>query len=99
MRQAAFQERASTARLYARLLMPVTFVVLGTALWSDPQVGPKLADGLEEVRPIAAQYLAGTPLENILGPVPEATSQSAGADNEDRVTVSAGLPTVDQPVN
>ncbi|MEM1072860.1 MAG: hypothetical protein AAF665_00545 [Pseudomonadota bacterium] len=95
IRQTAYVERATTARLYARLLIPVTGIVLSTALWSDKEVGPDLAQTIEDAKPLAAKYLAGTPLEGAFGLVAETT---AGED-ENGITVSAGLPTIEAPVN
>ncbi|WP_227267475.1 hypothetical protein [Roseobacter weihaiensis] len=99
LRQVAYRQRASSARLYARLLMPVTVFVLATGLWSDPVVGPQLVQGLEEIRPIAASYLVDTPLENILGPAPATEDTVDAADVEGRVTASTSLPPSVVPIN
>jgi hypothetical protein len=68
-RQYDYKERSRTARSYARLLMPVTAIVLGTAAWQDPDLGPKLDTALAELRPEAARLVAETPLEDLLRPI------------------------------
>ena len=97
IRQHAYRERARSARGYARMLLPVAFIVLGTALWQDPKLGPVLAEGLTEVKPLAASYLQNTPFENLLGPAPAA--ETAAAEPGDQITVSAALPTSVLPIN
>jgi hypothetical protein len=97
-RQIAYRRRADSARTWARLMIPVTFIVTGTAVWQDPQIGPKLEGGLEVVRPMAARYLTDTPLENILGPVPQDDVVEAGAE-EGQLTVASNLPETRLPVN
>ncbi len=98
IRQNAYRERSRSARGIARLLMPFAFVVLGTAIWQDPDLGPKLAEGLEVIRPTAASYLVDTPLEDILGPVPE-DDLVQDEDALDQIVVANGLPESTVPVN
>ena len=97
IRQHAYRERARSARGYARMLMPVVFIVLGTALWQDPKLGPVLAEGLTEVKPLAASYLQDTPFEDLLGPVP--SEETASANQDAQITVSASLPTSVLPID
>jgi hypothetical protein len=98
LRQKTYIARASRARGYARMLMPLALFALGTAAWQDPDLGPQLAEGLEEIRPVAAGYLADTPLENILGPVPE-DEITAESEETGQITIAAGLPNSAVPVN
>ena len=49
------------------MLMPIAAVTLSLALWSDEQLKPLLVAQAEEIQPMVAEYLADTPLENMLG--------------------------------
>lgn len=79
--------------------MPVTMFVLATGLWSDPVVGPQLAEGFKEIRPIAASYLVDTPLEDILRPAPATEDPGEAAEVGRRVTASTSLPPSVVPIN
>jgi hypothetical protein len=100
LRQAAYNSRSKSARRFARVLMPVALFCLGTALWSDPVLAPKLIQGVEEIRPVLAKYAADTPLEDIVGPVPEATpADVAEATEEASLSLSSTMPASVRPVN
>lgn len=106
LRQAKCINRGKSARLYGRLLIPVACVVLGQALWSDPDLGPQLSEGLTEIKPVLATYAQGTPLDGAFGPVPEATENGelviideAKAATSGAVTASFNLPESATPVN
>lgn len=73
-RQSKYRNRARSARLCAKLLIPVAMVFLTSALWSDPVLGPRLAQGVQEIKPVLAGYLEDTPLEDIFGPDSEVTN-------------------------
>lgn len=90
MRQFSYRERAVRARTYARVLMPVCFFVAGATVWQDPVLGPQLSEGLTEIKPIAASYLADTPLESLLGPL-QLEEQDKTAQAGARVTAAAEL--------
>ena len=109
-RQAACQDRARSSRFYAKVLIPVAMITMSTALWSDPVLGPKLAQGLEEVKPVLAKYAQNTPLEDAFGPVPEpqaeeiaseTTAENAdGSETEEAaLALTSNLPTSVRPVN
>lgn len=93
--------------MYGRFLIPVTMIVLGQAMWSDPVLGPQLAAGVEEIQPIMATYAQGTPLDGVFGPVPEtasaddlATAINRGtASDTDALSTSFNLPASTRPVN
>lgn len=78
--------------------MPVALIVTGTAIWNDPDLGPKLAEGLEVIRPTAASYLVDTPLEDMLGPVAQ-DELARDNTNPERVMVASGFPASTVPVN
>lgn len=100
LRQFAYRERAIRAKTYARVLLPVAMFAIGTSAWTDPDLGPQLVEGLEEIRPIAATYLVDTPFEDMLGPVPEPVVEAAAEDLEgDQLTASADMPDDQVPVN
>jgi hypothetical protein len=101
LRQAAYNSRSRSARRFARLLMPVAMFSLGTAIWSDPVLGPQLMEGVEEIRPVLAKYAANTPLEDFAGPVPEAaTTEDAGeATEEASLALPTNMPASVRPVN
>jgi hypothetical protein len=96
IRQRAYLERGRSARRFARILVPLMFLTLGTAIWQDPDLGPQLAEGLEVIRPTAASFLVDTPLEDFLGPVPEDLAQNDSAD--DRIA-GAALPQIATDTN
>lgn len=88
VRQAKCINRGKRARMYGRVLIPITLLVLGQALWSDPDLGPQLAEGLKEIKPVLATYAQGTPLEGTFGPVSETAEPAA----------SSGLPQIGEAV-
>ncbi|MEM9577986.1 MAG: hypothetical protein AAF999_13345 [Pseudomonadota bacterium] len=79
-------------------MIPIIFVTFGVAVWHDPDLGPKLAEGLEVIHPMAAGYLTDTPLENILGPVTDADLVQNG-EAAGQIVVANGLPRSAVPVN
>lgn len=92
LRQNAYIERAKSARGFARMLVPAAFIVLGTGIWKDPDLGPKLAEGLEVIRPTAASYLVDTPLEDLLGPATSDELVQQGNFGNEQLVVSNILP-------
>ena len=98
LRQTAYLKRSAVARRTGRFLMPAAAVLLASAIWDDPVLGPQLAQGLEEVRPTAARYLIDTPLHGMLGPVPQ--DQVAGDIAEDaRLAAASRLPQITPETN
>ncbi len=87
IRQFNYRERALRARTYARILMPVCFFVASATAWQDPVLGAKLSEGLTEIKPIAANYLANTPLEDLIGPL----QLDQATEGNERVTAAADL--------
>jgi hypothetical protein len=57
-RHEAYRERARTARRAAVMLMPLACLVLGTAVWKDPDLQPRVQQGIETLHPIAVAHLA-----------------------------------------
>jgi len=100
-RQFAYRERAIRAKTYARVLVPVAMFAVSATVWMDPELRPQVAEGLEEIRPIAATYLVDTPFEDMLGPVPVAAPTEAAVDGAEdgQVTASFNLPEDAVPVN
>ncbi|MFK7743827.1 MAG: hypothetical protein AB8B47_02130 [Roseobacter sp.] len=90
-RQKAYAKRSRSARFFARVLMPVAMVTLSTSIWSDPVWGPKLAEGVEEVKPMVATYLADTPFADMLGPVEVTQPVDDPSQGNDDVRVEASL--------
>ena len=106
LRQAKYIERGKTARFYGRVLIPVTMLVFGQAMWSDPVMGPQLAGGLEELQPVLATYAQGTPLDGTFGPVPDSVAAPAaeavedvGAGTDGAINASLNLPQSATPIN
>lgn len=58
LRQARCNERATRARSFAWLLMPVTGATFLAALWSDPVLQPRLQNGLEGLAPLAMSLVS-----------------------------------------
>lgn len=92
IRQYNYRERAVRARTYARILMPVCLFVASATIWQDPVLGPQLSEGLTEIKPIAASYLADTPFEPLLGPLQLEEYAVEATEEEDRFAVVTGLP-------
>lgn len=106
LRQAKYLERGKSARFYGRVLIPVTMLVFGQAMWSDPVLGPQLAGGLEDLQPVLATYAQGTPLDGTFGPVPDRVAvpaaegfEDARADTDGAINASLDLPQSATPVN
>ncbi|MGD9294414.1 MAG: hypothetical protein PVI41_05980 [Roseobacter sp.] len=99
LRQFNYRERALRARTYARILMPVCLFLASATAWQDPVLGAKLSDGLTEIKPIAASYLADTPLEDLLGPLQADMPRDEAAEAVQRITAAADLPDGDVVVN
>ena len=107
IRQAQSIRRAKSARMYGRVLIPVTMIVLAQAIWSDPVLGPQVIASAEEAKPVLATYAQGTPLDGRFGPVPEApvgeTPSTADAEvsieEEGTQNASFNLPNSTTPVN
>lgn len=95
-RQFNCNERAIRARTYARILMPVALFFAGTCVWKDPVMSAQVTEGLIEVRPLAENYLTGTPLENMLSVLPVAPETAEAATESSQ---SAGLPQITEPVS
>lgn len=102
-RQSAYLERSRAARFYAKLLMPVSLLVLSTGIWADPVLNPKLVQGLEVIRPVVEAVLDGQPINEALSlsrPAPEAEAEAeagAGEVEEPRPGLPASLLTVNRP--
>lgn len=92
IRQYNYRERAIRARTYARILMPVCLFVASATAWQDPVLGAKLSEGLTEIKPIAANFIADTPLEDLLGPLQLDAPQDQAAKADERVTAAADFP-------
>ena len=103
--QLSYQNRARSARLYGKLLIPVALVTLSTSLWSDPVLGPQLETGVENMQPLLAQYAQETPLDGMFGPVPEVAQASAdiaaqaSGTEEASLDLEPALPASVTPVN
>ena len=108
-RQLAYLNRARSARLYGKLLIPVALVALSTSLWSDPVLGPQLEAGVDEMQPFLASYAQNTPLDGVFGPLPEPveaqdpaavdTDGNPIATEEAALALTPNLPTSQSPVN
>lgn len=79
-RQYHYRDRSIRARSYARFLMPVMVFVAGACVWKDPVMRAHAMDRLQQVRPIADNYLTGTPLENMLSLLPAAPEPADAAE-------------------
>ena len=106
LRQSKYLKRGKSARFYGRVLIPVTMIVFGQAMWSDPVLGPQLASGLEDLQPVLASYAQGTPLDGTFGPVPESVVlpaaeafEDARAGTDSAINASLDLPQSATPVN
>lgn len=87
-RQSAYLERSKTARLYAKMLIPVAMLVLSAGVWLDPVLNPRVIQGLEEVKPIVDAVLAGEPISEVLA----ANRESPGPDAAEEDSEQSGLP-------
>ncbi len=83
------------SRMYARVLMGAGIFAVGAMVWTDPDMREDVTAKAEELRPVAAGYLVGTPLEDLLGP---AIAEDAAA-TEEQLADAAGLPNSSLPVN
>jgi len=95
-RQMNCQDRALRARTCARVLMPVALFFAGTSVWKDPVMSAQITDQLIEVRPMAAAYLTGTPLEHMLSLIPVAPESAEPAAD---TAQSAALPQIEPTVS
>lgn len=100
-RQAAYLERSRAARFYAKLLMPVSLLVLSTGIWADPVLNPRLMEGLEVIRPVIEAVLDGQPINEALSlsrPAAEVEAEAgAGEVEEPRPGLPASVLTVNRP--
>ena len=74
-RQDAYRRRAKRAFTLAKLMIPVCFLTVSASAWSDPVLGPRLAAGLQEVKPMVAAVMDGTPVMEVLA---DATARTTG---------------------
>ncbi|WP_299504151.1 hypothetical protein [uncultured Roseobacter sp.] len=95
LRQARYIKRASRARRFGWLLMPVTAATFSAALWSDPAIQPKLMDGLEVVKPMVTAIIDGEFSTDEVRELQEAAMERAAEFN----AKLAGLPVSRTPVN
>ncbi|MGC3939274.1 hypothetical protein ACOTTU_15830 [Roseobacter sp. EG26] len=95
LRQARYIRRASRARLFAWLLMPVTAATFSAAMWSDPVLQPKLQAGLETSKPIINALMQGEFPTDEARELQDAAVQKAAELN----AKIAGLPIARTPVN
>lgn len=86
-REIAYGRRARKARFTARLLLPALFLSMTTSAWNDPYLGAKLDKGLNEIRPVAAAFFAGTSLR---------TALEANADDADLTEEAGEVPQEEQ---
>ena len=96
-RQAEYLKRSGKARFYARILMPITLVTLSTGIWSDPVWGPKLAEGVEEIKPMVASYLQETPFADVMQTL-ELKKPVEDAVTEAGTRIEASLPMSLRPI-
>ncbi len=88
-RQTEYLSRSRSARFYAKILMPITAVAFSLALWSDEEIKPQLIAQVEEIKPVVAEYLADTPLQDMLGFGGEfASSGTSGTGFEEEALVT-----------
>ena len=104
-RQIAYRRRAKRASLAAKLMIPLVFLGISAAAWSDPTLGPRLETGVNEVRPLVQSVIDGEPVMEVLA---EATRwQPENSVDVDETleqadivrAASNGLPTSVVPIN
>lgn len=96
-RQAEYIKRSRKARFYARILMPITLVALATGVWSDPVWGPRVVEGVEEIKPMVASYLQETPFSDVMQQIElKKPVENAVDDVEERI--EASLPMSLRPI-